>query len=208
MTKHKTIIFDFDGTIADSLPVVLDIYKELLPGKKKITHEEIHKLRRMPLQKITAELGISMWKLPFLLRRGRKLMKARIHTLEIFPDIAKVIKKLHTDGYALYLVSSNSTENVQMFLREKQLLQYFIEARGFPGLHKKEKALKKLTKRHKLDLNHAYYVGDEVRDMVAAKRASMHTVAVTWGFNDEELLQETGPDMLVRKPKELLKKFK
>lgn len=208
MADSKTIIFDFDGTIADSLPVVLAIYTELLPGKKEITHEEIHRLRRMPLQKITAELGISMWKLPFLLRRGRKLMRVRIHTVEIFPDIAEVIKKLHASGHTLYLVSSNSTENVQMFLREKQLMQYFVEARGFPGIHKKTKALKKLTKQYKFDLGRTYYIGDEVRDIVSAKRAGMRTVAVTWGFNDKKLLRNEDPDMVVDKPKDLLKKLK
>jgi len=201
------IIFDFDGTVADSLPVVLDIYKELLPGKKEITHEEIHRLRRMPLQKITAELGVPMWKLPFLLRKGRRLMRVRIHTVEIFPGIAEAVQQLHASGNTLYMISSNSTENVQMFLREKQLLQYFMEARGYPGIHKKAKALKKLSKRHNFNLSETYYVGDEVRDMTAAKQAGMRTVAVTWGFNDRQLLQGTEPDILVEKPKDLIKKL-
>lgn len=202
-----TIVFDFDGTIANSLPVVIDIYKKLLPGKREITPSEMQRLRRLPLQKITAELDISFWKAPFLLRRGRKLMHARIHEVKIFDGISDVIQKLHSAGHELYVVSSNSTENVDIFLQDKDLRQYFKEVKGIAGISGKSKALKKMAKRNKFDLGATYYVGDEARDIVAAKRVGMQMVSVTWGFNDKELLQNLTPDYLIEHPKDLVKLF-
>jgi phosphoglycolate phosphatase len=114
-----TIVFDFDGTLANSLPTVIEIYKELLPGKHNITSRDIQKLRGMSVQKVTAELGISFWKVPFLLRRGRRMMHARIHEIDMFNGIPEVVHELKQRGYTLYVLSSNSTENVELFLQEK-----------------------------------------------------------------------------------------
>lgn len=202
-----TIVFDFDGTLADSLPVVIEVYKQLLPGQHDITPAKIQKLRRMSVQKVTAELGISFWKVPFLLRRGRTMMHARIHDVEIFPGIKDVVKELHTRGYTLYVLSSNSTENVEEFLQQKGLREYFTEVKGINGLFGKAKALKKMAKRDGFDLAKTYYVGDEARDIVAAKHVGMTMVAVAWGFNDKELLRDLKADWLIDEPQDLLKIF-
>ena len=51
------------------------------------------------------------------------------------------------------------------------------------------------------------YVGDEARDMEAARRAGVHSVGVTWGFNNRSALEKANPEKLVDKPKDLLKLF-
>src|SRR5687768_16882531 len=105
----KTIIFDFDGTIADTLPVITKIYYEMFPNKAVMDKAALERLRLLPAQKIAKELGISGWKLPFMLRKGRKLMRMRMHEAELFEGMANIIQELHTRGYQLEVVSSNST---------------------------------------------------------------------------------------------------
>ena len=48
------------------------------------------------------------------------------------------------------------------------------------------------------------YVGDEVRDIEAAKKAGIRIAAVTWGYNSKKALEAYKPDYLVTKPEELL----
>ena len=200
----RTIIFDFDGTIADSMPVIIAIYQELLPGKHALDSVEIGKLRHMPLQKVAAHLGISLWKVPFLLRRGRKLMHDRVPSIAVFENMPEVFKELQAQGYELRVLSSNSTENVQLFLNNHGLDSYFVEAKGISGLFGKGRALKKMLKARGISKQDAIYVGDEVRDITAARKAGIPIISVTWGFNDEALLSDMKPDYLARAPKDLL----
>lgn len=48
-------------------------------------------------------------------------------------------------------------------------------------------------------------MGDEIRDIEAAKKAGVGAVAVGWGYNILKILKEQNPDYLVRSPKELAK---
>ncbi len=49
-----------------------------------------------------------------------------------------------------------------------------------------------------------FYVGDEVRDVVAARQAQVKSIAVTWGFNTLTALQQAQPHALIEQPQELL----
>ena len=48
------------------------------------------------------------------------------------------------------------------------------------------------------------YVGDEVRDIKAAKRAGMKIIAASWGYNEREALEKYKPDLIVDRPVELI----
>jgi phosphoglycolate phosphatase-like HAD superfamily hydrolase len=48
------------------------------------------------------------------------------------------------------------------------------------------------------------YVGDEIRDIEAAKRSKIPVISVTWGFNGTAILQQYQPDYLVHKPQEII----
>jgi phosphoglycolate phosphatase-like HAD superfamily hydrolase len=48
------------------------------------------------------------------------------------------------------------------------------------------------------------YIGDEFRDMAAARKAGVQAVAVTWGYHAESLLRQTEPNVVVNQPSELL----
>lgn len=64
--------------------------------------------------------------------------------------------------------------------------------------------LKKIIKELKINPGEVAYIGDEARDIEAAKKAGILAVAVTWGFEGEIPLRNEDPDYLLHKPKELL----
>ena len=69
----------------------------------------------------------------------------------------------------------------------------------------KDKVIKRVLKHERLDPSSAIYVGDEVRDIEAAKRLGMPCAAVAWGYNSDVLLASYAPMVVVRTPKQLEK---
>lgn len=204
---NRTIIFDFDGTIADSLPVMLTIYGHVLPGGPEITKELFQFLRKLPAHKVAAHLDVSLWKLPWLIRRGRKKMHDHLDEVQPFADIDATLKELKKRGYNLQIVTSNSHANVYAFLKMHNMLGYFDKITAVQRLNGKHRVLKALVRRQKLVMSETYYVGDEARDIVATHKVGMPIIAVSWGFNDKELLQDMEPAKVIDRPKDLLQVF-
>lgn len=199
----KTIIFDFDGTLADSLHLTTSIYRDLTGDRREMTEDEIEHLRKLPLHKVASEIGVPFWKIPFLLRKGRKVMKSRMSEIKPFDDLPEVCERLHKEGYKLKVLTSNSKENVESFLKRYEMETYFTEIHGSIGLFSKARKLKKVMKKDKLHPYCVWYVGDEARDVVASKKAGVQIVSVAWGYNHESLLRDLQPYAIVRTPHEL-----
>jgi len=202
----KTLIFDFDGTLADSFELVIDIAYELT-GISKQSDAEVDRLRQLPLLKVMRQLRIPLRMTPRLLVKGRQRMHERIREVHPFPGIPEVLKELHDNGYHLLVTSSNSEHNVRTFLRTNHLESYFDGVYGNASIFNKAVSLKRVMKRNKLDAADCFYIGDEVRDVTAAAKVGMEPVAVTWGYQAKEALAEYHPFALVDKPIDLLRVF-
>ncbi len=203
----KTIIFDFDGTIADSLELVIEIYRQLTGDNRKLTVSEREALRKLPAQRVMKTLGVSVWRLPFLVRKGRKIMHSRLDEVAVFEGLPDVLRTLQERGYTMRIVTSNSAKNVEFFLDKHALNSYFTDIVGNAGLFGKARVLRRIVTSEKLDLAQTYYVGDEARDITASKKAKLPIVAVGWGYNHTTLLQDLEPYALAEKPSDLLKIF-
>lgn len=197
-----TIIFDFDGTIADSFGIILAIFNEI-SGREHVSDAEVARLKKLSLIKAAEEVAIPKWRVPYLLFRGRKMMSRRIGDVTPFLDIPSVIRRLHEMGYRLCILSSNSTRNVETFLDENKLSEYFTSVDGGIGLFGKARAVKRIMKRHHVQPKDCIYIGDEVRDVEASKRAGVSSIAAAWGFNAAEILAAHHPDALAQAPSEL-----
>lgn len=64
--------------------------------------------------------------------------------------------------------------------------------------------LNRVLKQHNIDSAQAIYVGDETRDVEAAKRVAIATVSVTWGFNTRDILETYQPTHIIDTPLELV----
>lgn len=202
----KTLIFDFDGTIADSFELVLEIAHELT-GLPTRNPESVAHLRQLPFIKAIRELRIPVHQVPRLLIRGRQRMLERIHEVHPFPGMPEVLKELHDNGYHLLVTSSNSEKNVRTFLRANELESYFDGVYGNASVFNKAIALKRVLRRNKLDPSDCFYIGDEVRDVVAAAKVKVEPVAVSWGYQASEALAKYHPYALINDPTELLRIF-
>lgn len=187
------IIFDFDGTIADSFDYIAN-FLAVDAGRPPLTAPEKQELRGQSMATIGRQFGHSWWRLIRLFFKGRQRMHKVIGKVRPFEGMSDVIKKLHAEGHELFILSHNTVDNIHTFLHHYELHKYFLEVYGGVGLFGKGQALKNLLKEQNLEKENALYVGDEVRDVKAAKSAKIRIIAVTWGFarpSDLEALQPT-----------------
>lgn len=200
--KQSTIIFDLDGTLADSIPVLLDIINEMNVIERKLTLKDYQKAKNLTVKEILKEFNVPLWRAPGLLVKGRAELTKRIDEVPFFAGMDKTVKQLNKQ-HRLFVMSSNSLVNVQKFLEIHGIKDQFEEVYGGVGIFSKAKMLRKIIKDYSIDITQTYYVGDEVRDVEAAKKAGLKSIAVTWGFNGEKFLRAHGPDFLVRTPQKL-----
>ncbi len=205
--NRKTIIFDFDGTIADNLELSIDIFYELTKQQTRASESEIARLRKMSLLQVARDLRVPIWKGLRLHKRARERQWERRDELHPVPGIIAAIKQLHKAGNQLFILTTNSERNVQYFLEKHKLTPYFDEVYAGVRLFRKKGNLRMLAKQQHVRPADCYYVGDESLDMDAANQVGMKAVAVAWGYNDVELLESRQPELVIRDPKEFVPAF-
>jgi len=203
---EKVILFDFDGTIADTYQAIALITNQLSTefGYKALNQEELQLIKNSSSREIVKLSEISVFKLPFLIRRVRSELSKEIAELDSIPGINQVLLKLKRLGYVLGIVTSNNQENVDIFLQKNQLTHLFDYIYSGTAIFGKHRVINQVVREHKLDKNNVIYVGDETRDIRSARKSQIPIVAVTWGFNATEILSQHQPDYLVDHPSELL----
>ncbi|MGI0481453.1 HAD-IA family hydrolase [Geminocystis sp. CENA526] len=206
---EKVIIFDFDGTIADSRNTLLEIGNNLAPeyGFDRVTEDEIIRLSNLSSRDILYQSSIPAYKIPFLLRKVKKELNQQIGNLQPFKGIKEMLNSLKQQGFLLGIVTSNLKENVLEFLSHNKLEIYFDFVYSASTLFGKDRILKKIIKQHDFPLESIFYVGDETRDIEAARKSKIKMIAVTWGFNSAQVLTQYNPDFLIHHPQELIEIF-
>lgn len=203
---NPLMLFDFDGTLADSLDLGLKIANNLAMemGRSPMTHDEIQHLRSMTLAKALKELRIPLWQIPLMISRGLNEYRHLLHEIHPFEGIHDMLLDLKKLGINMALLTSNTKDNVNNFLRIWDL-QYFDWVEGTSGILKKHRSIKHQLKKHNLLKKQVIYIGDEVRDIDAAHHCGIKVIAVSWGFHTKDLLVSHDPDYLVDTPQEIVK---
>ncbi|MDJ0598529.1 MAG: HAD-IIIC family phosphatase [Crocosphaera sp.] len=202
----KVIIFDFDGTLADTYDAFVEIANRLSEefGYKPVNEQEQEKLKDLSARDLIKQSEISLFKIPFVLKRVKSELTHKIKELEPIKNIPDCLKQLNSQGYRLGIITSNAEENVVCFLKNHELEQFFDFIYAGTTLFGKHKIIKKLLKEKQLRPHEVMYIGDETRDINSAKKSDVKCVGVTWGFNSGEALAKQEPDYLINQPYELI----
>lgn len=200
----KVILFDFDGTIADSFESFFGIINKL--SKKyhfrSVRREDLNQLRTKSALDLLKEFNISWYKIPFIARDFKHLQQEEIDRLKPIKGIAPVLQRLK-NTYTLGIVTSNSRKNVEAFLKKNNcdVFTYVYTDSSFFG---KDKMINGFLKKYSFAKEDVLYVGDEIRDIQACKKAGIAVIAVSWGFNVKKGLAKYNPAYLIDSPKDLL----
>ncbi|MEN0050159.1 MAG: HAD-IA family hydrolase [Bacteroidota bacterium] len=204
------LIFDFDGTLANTLDLILDLYNEHITRQfscKVFDKAKIEEFRMRRPASFLRDFGVTPLKLPFIIFRVRKLMKEHITEAQLFTGMKEVLHTLHDDRVKMGIVTSNSVENVELFLNHYQLTPYFSFIRSSKSLTSKKRSLKKVMTKNGLKKEETIYIGDEIRDIRSSKAAKIRCAAVTWGHQHRSLLEEHQPYAILETPEDILKLF-
>jgi phosphoglycolate phosphatase len=197
------IIFDFDGTIADSYDYFLTFLAREA-GKRPLTDNQKAEFHGLSLVRMTRQMGVSWLRLPRLLYKCRQEMNPAMKHVKPFHGMPEVIRKLHKEGHKLFILSTNSVLNMRKFLEHNGLESYFSEIYGGAGLFGKAPALRRLLREQHIETRKAVYVGDEVRDVEAAQTFGLRIVAVTWGFARADELKDKKPAGVAHSPEDIV----
>lgn len=201
--KKKVLLFDFDGTLVDSFAAITNTLDNLADefGYSRLANMEI--LRQKPIKDIIKDLNIPFIKLPGLIKRARADLKKQIPLLDPIASIIEVLETLKNSGFSMAIITSNTVENVDLFLKNHNITVFdtVYSDNSFFG---KYKVINRFLKKFNIAQKDAIYIGDEIRDIEASYKSGIQVIAVTWGFNSKEILEQYKPDFLVSTPAELL----
>lgn len=208
MAKYELALFDFDGTLADTLPWFQSVFHVVgeKHGLRRLDPAEQEKLRDSDSKALLKALNAPFWKVPLLVRDMRVLMAQHIQEAKLFPETRDLLKTLRAKGVSLGIVSSNSEENIRSVLGAEAASQIHFFECGV-SMFGKPSRLKKLLRKSGLAPAQAIYIGDEFRDLEAARTVGMAFGAVSWGYNRAEALKKRGPDELFLSMQEMAERL-
>lgn len=203
--KTPYLLFDFDGTIADSIHPLFEMLNKMAPqiGVNPVSWAEFDRLRDMSPRQILRELKIPFFKMPKLIRLVLDEYRDIISHLQPCEGVLELLSELKRQNIPHALLSSNNDYNLIAFLAKYQI-DSFAWVEGTEGVLNKSRYLRKQIRKHKLERYDLYYIGDEIRDIKAARHNKSKSIAVSWGLHSHRHLQKCQPDYLVDKPLEIV----
>ncbi len=186
---YRLVIFDFDGTLADSLPWLHGVFSDLARefGFRVPAAADLEALRRTPPRDALALLRVSRWKMPFIAARVRRRMSAELHAIRAFAGVEEMLQRLDEAGVVLAVVSSNSRRNIEQVLGPVAAARVAHWACG-AGLLGKAALFRRVLARSRIPAAQAICIGDEIRDAQAARAAGVAFGAVGWGYHTLDAL--------------------
>lgn len=201
----KVILFDFDGTIADSFSNFLEIVSKISSKYKlpEISDDKISELRLYDAKTLVKKLKIPFYKIPFIARDMKKLQHENIEQIRPFGGMPETLYKLKNKGYKLGVITSNGERNVISFIKKNDM-NIFDYIYCDSSIFGKDKVIHKFLRKNSISKENVLYVGDEIRDIQACRKVGIKMIAVSWGFNSKEGLVSYYPDFIIDKPSDLI----
>ncbi|HBL72519.1 MAG TPA: carotenoid oxygenase [Bacteroidales bacterium] len=206
MKTPPCLVFDFDGTLADTLDMVLTLYNKIAPsyGCKPAGEEIRDRILQEPYHVLLKAYGVTSLKLAALMVRIRSEMGKQLAEVNVVEGIKEALFELKQQGYRLGVLTSNSKKNVCAFMAHNGMTEVFDFIYSGKNLFGKDKVMVQMLAREGLAKEAVLYVGDELRDIEASRKVGLRVIAVTWGLFGKEALEALNPDAVVETSEELV----
>lgn len=199
--RYKMAIFDFDGTLADSGDWFLSIADDVAERFRfrRVPQEEIESLRGHTTREVIRYLGIPRWKLPIIARHLHKRLASETHKIALFEGVEPMLEALQAAGVRLALVTSNAEDNARAILGP-EIVARFEQIECGASLFGKAPRYRRVLRRAKLGAADVLSIGDETRDITAARKVGIDAGAVMWGYARRDALTALAPAVTFEAP--------
>jgi phosphoglycolate phosphatase len=200
---YSLAIFDLDGTLVDSFPW----FKSTLNGVAdryrfhRVEEKDVEMLRHASTREILDHLDIRWWKIPLVARHMRKLKTAHAPHIPLFDGVGTMLTTLATNGVRLALVSSDTEDNAREKLGVWAAL--FSDFNCSASIFGKAQKFRRVLQRAGVDPTEVIAIGDETRDIEAARLVGIACGAVTWGYAAPKALIDRKPDLVFAQMEEI-----
>ncbi|MBI5319702.1 HAD hydrolase-like protein [Bradyrhizobium sp.] len=203
MPPYSLAIFDLDGTLADSFPWFLRNVNGVADrfGFRRIEDGDVESLRHAGSREILKRLEVQLWKLPAIARHMRRMKAAHLADIPLFPGTGAMLQSLRDGGLTLALVSSDHEANARRQLGEAAALFSHFDCGA--SLFGKARKFRRVVRRAGFTVAQAISVGDEVRDIEAARAAGIACGAVMWGYAAPNALRGLAPEIVFERMEDI-----
>lgn len=206
--QYKMVVFDFDGTLADSFPFFLETFDTLADthGFSRVDRSQLETLRGYDAGQIMQHVGLPFWKIPRVALHFKTLMAENIERITLFNGVDQMLRLLSGQGITLAIVTSNSYDNVCAVLGPENvpLITHYECGAALFG---KRSKLRRLLADSNVKRQEILYIGDEIRDINAAHGEGLAFGAVAWGYTRIDTLLARSPEMTFASVDELSEKL-
>lgn len=201
MTSIKNIIFDFDGTLVDTAPIIIHTMQETIHqmGLPPKTEKECRATIGLRLEEIPSVLWRELQGIGSeYVKNYRKIFDKVKHTLNVscFPGVAETLHLLHNCGIRMAIASSRSHKSLEEYVNQFGLTDCFDMLVGGDDVAKGKPApdpILKIIDRLEWKPKETLTVGDAAVDIQMGKAAGTTTCAVTYGNGTPTELESSHP---------------
>ena len=215
--NKKLLIFDLDGTIADTLNTIRDAVNMCMEhfGFEKLNYEQTRQrvgngVRALIEQALPEKSDISEERFEEILAYFRSCYLLTHDKIDgCYDGLYEVMTALRSKEYKLAVLSNKPDNLVGGIVKKLFGERFFVAAMGQTELPRKPDPTVPLmiAREQGTELEDCYFIGDSEVDVQTAKNSGMHAVAVSWGFRERSVLEASEPEVIIDTPAELLDLF-
>lgn len=211
----KLVIFDLDGTIGNTVEsLAYTLNKCLTAFHLPAQPEANYKFyagdgARTMVERALKDAGdpdLNLFE-PMYAMYNREFVDGCIYRVKSFPGLPEVLTELKEKGVHLAVCTNKAHANAIRVVETIYGPDLFDSIKGHCDAYPKKPdpaCARLIAKELQVPLCDCLYVGDTNTDMHTGRNAGMKTIGVTWGFRDRTELSQTGADVLIDRPEELL----
>jgi len=201
----KYVIFDFDGTLADSGEIAFRAMNAMAErqGFRTLDWSEIEAIRKMNVKERSRYMNIPLLKIPKMAQEFYTYYKEHMVDMNLNEGIIELLKNLHDSGYKLAVISSNDEENIRSFLTVKDI-DNIDDVLCSSHVFSKDRIINKFLRQKKLAPSEVLYIGDETRDITACRNSNVRIAWVDWGLDVKENAEKLKPDYMISQASQIV----
>lgn len=213
MNKKKAVVFDFDGTLSNSFPLVARKITEAIAmfRKEELTEEENNSIYGPTEEGIILKLIKDKGEAKECFLRYLDLYNEYHEELlpDFIPGIRELLEELNKRNIPVFLLTGRSKESTMITLTKFNAFKYFkaIYTGGLYG-EVKEELLNELASIHHYNKEDLVYIGDSLHDVPQCRRANVDIISVSYANTDSyEKLEEINKGNVAKTVEELKAKL-